>query len=134
VVSSESVAGQSRQVCDVRKAVKTVRELQCIWRVAAELGERPIWSDREKALYSVDILGCSIHRWQENIQTRSWITPAEPGFVLPCDSVGLICGLRGGLYHFDPSLRSLCLPSKKGLITASMMVSPTLRDEFGSGP
>ena len=86
-----------------RTGVKTMRELQCIWPVAAKLGEGPIWSDREKALYFVDILGRSIHRWQENIETRSWTTPAEPGFVLPCYSGGLICGLRGGLYHFDPA-------------------------------
>jgi sugar lactone lactonase YvrE len=58
---------------------------------------------REKAVYFVDIKGRAIHRWQANDKTHSWATPAEPGFVIPFYRGGLICGLRGGLYYFDPT-------------------------------
>jgi len=76
---------------------------RCIWDLAAELGEGPGWVAREKAVYFVDIKGRAIHRWQVGGKTHSWTTPAEPGFILPRRGGGLICGLRGGLYHFDPT-------------------------------
>ncbi len=31
--------------------------------VGAQLGEGPLWSPRESALYWIDIVGCNIHRW-----------------------------------------------------------------------
>lgn len=77
-------------------------EPRCVWNPAAELGEGPVWVPREKAVYFVDILGCSIHRWQENGRTESWRAPSEPGFLFRCKGGGFICGLRGGLHHFDP--------------------------------
>jgi sugar lactone lactonase YvrE len=76
---------------------------QCLWNVAAELGEGPVWVTRERSLYFVDILGCAIHRWQESGEQRSWSTPAEPGFILPRRAGGFLCGMRGGLHHFDPA-------------------------------
>lgn len=78
-----------------------VHDVQCIWAVAAELGEGPVWVEREKALYFVDILGRAIHRRQANGQCRSWTAPVEPGFIFPCPGGRFVCGLRGGLYHFD---------------------------------
>ena len=80
-----------------------MRELQCIWPVAAELGEGPVWVEREQALYFVDILGQAIHRWRASGETRSWPAPAEPGFIVPNCGGGFICGLRGGLHLFDPA-------------------------------
>ena len=75
---------------------------RCAWNVAAELGEGPVWVPQEKAVYFVDIFGRSIHRWQGDGRTQSWRTPNEPGFIFPCRAGGLVCGLRGGLHHFDP--------------------------------
>jgi sugar lactone lactonase YvrE len=75
----------------------------CLWRAQTELGEGPVWVPRERAVYFVDILGRRIHRWQEDGERRSWNTPAEPGFVVPCERGGFLCGLRGGLHRFDPS-------------------------------
>lgn len=75
---------------------------ECVWEVGAELGEGPMWSQSEQAVYFVDILGKAIHRWQIGGLRRSWKTPAEPGFVFPCLRGGMICGLRGGLYRFEP--------------------------------
>ena len=55
----------------------------CIWDVAAELGEGPVWVAHEKAVYFVDIKGRAIHRWQADGKTHSWATPVQPGFVYP---------------------------------------------------
>lgn len=74
-----------------------------LWNVGAEVGEGPIWIARESALYFVDILGQAIHCWRKDNHYQSWKTPAEPGFVFPSRGDGFICGLRGGLYHFDPA-------------------------------
>jgi D-xylonolactonase len=76
---------------------------RCLWNVSAELGEGPVWVAHERALYFVDIMGCAIHRWREDGFRQSWIAPAEPGFIVPCEDGGFICGLRGGLYNFDPA-------------------------------
>lgn len=75
---------------------------RCVWDLAAELGEGPVWVERERALYFVDILGRAIHCWRQDGSHRSWIAPAEPGFIVPRRRGGFICGLRGGLYDFDP--------------------------------
>jgi len=47
--------------------------VECIWPLAAELGEGACWSVREQALYFVDILGHRLHRYTpENGAQRSW--------------------------------------------------------------
>jgi sugar lactone lactonase YvrE len=94
---------------------QTEEEPHCIWDVAAELGEGPVWVAREKAIYFVDIKGNAVHCWQVGGKTRSWTTPSEPGFVLPYHRGGLVCGLRGGLHHFDPStgVFALLVPVEK---------------------
>lgn len=75
----------------------------CIWPVAAELGEGPVWLAREQALYFVDIKGQQLHRCDaEGGQRRSWAAPRQPGFVVPMQDSGLVCGMQDGLYRFDP--------------------------------
>ena len=80
----------------------TTCDVRCIWPVGAELGEGPVWVEREQALYFVDIMGRIIHRRRVGGECQSWATPGEPGFVFPCRGGGFICGLRGGLHRFDP--------------------------------
>jgi D-xylonolactonase len=80
-----------------------VADVQCIWPLRARLGEGPCWVEREQALYFVDILGRSIHRWAwHHGVARSWDAPANPGFVFPASDGRLLCGLRGGLFLVDP--------------------------------
>ena len=86
-----------------------MHELQCIWPVATELGEGPVWVEREQALYFVDIMGHAIHRWRVGGETRSWPAPAEPGFIVPNRDGGFICGLRGGLHRFDAGTGAFAL-------------------------
>lgn len=77
--------------------------LECVWLPGAELGEGPFWSAAEKALWFVDIKRRAVHRYHEpSGATRSWQAPAEPGFIAPTRDGGLVCGLKTGLYGFDP--------------------------------
>jgi D-xylonolactonase len=80
----------------------------CVWDVAAELGEGPVWCAREQALYFVDILRCTIYRWREDTRC-SWRAPAEVGFVVPKRGGGFVCGVRGGLYDFDAATGAFTL-------------------------
>jgi sugar lactone lactonase YvrE len=82
----------------------------CVWPVGAELGEGPVWHAEEQAFYFVDIKGRAIHRCDAGGgRQRSWATPRSPGFVLPCDDGGLLCGMQGGLHRFDPDTGSFTL-------------------------
>jgi D-xylonolactonase len=78
-------------------------EPACIWPVGACLGEGPVWSAAEQAVWFVDIKGKQIHRFEPmTSQSRSWSAPSEPGFVLPVRGGGFVAGLKTGLHRFDP--------------------------------
>jgi D-xylonolactonase len=74
----------------------------CLWNVGAELGEGALWHAPSKQVYFVDIKGSKIHRCAPDGSARqTWSTPKTPGFVLPVDGGGFICGMRDGIYRFD---------------------------------
>lgn len=76
---------------------------ECIWPLGAELGEGPVWSSSEKAIYFVDIKRRQVHRYAtETREATSWPAPSEPCFIVPADDGAFVCGLRKGLYRFDP--------------------------------
>ena len=78
-------------------------EPECIWPLAAELGEGPVWSARERALWFVDIKQNRIHRFDTvSGESRTWEAPSPPGFVAPLAGGGFIVGLKSGLHRFDP--------------------------------
>jgi hypothetical protein len=73
----------------------------CVWDVAAELGEGPIWSAGEQALWCVDIKGKRVHRVSAATgETRSWAAPSSPGFLAPLAGGGWLIGLKSGLHRF----------------------------------
>ena len=73
-----------------------------IWGLAAELGEGPVWVDRDEALWFVDIKKQKIHRYDPaSGSKRSWESPEQVGFVLPAERGGFVAGLQSGLHHFD---------------------------------
>lgn len=80
-----------------------MKEVTCVWPVGACLGEGPMWSAAERALWFVDIKGKKIHRFDPaSGEGRSWDAPAEPGFILPVAGGGYVTGLKTGLHRFDP--------------------------------
>lgn len=77
--------------------------LECVLDVAAQLGEGPLWSARERALWFVDIKGRKIYRYEAGTRsTLSWRTPEEVGFIVAARHGQFICGLQSGLYKFEP--------------------------------
>ena len=73
-----------------------------VWPLAAELGEGPVWVERDRALWFVDIKKQQIHRYDSaSGARRSWDAPEQVGFILPAERGGFVAGLQSGLYHFD---------------------------------
>lgn len=76
---------------------------QVIWEVQAQLGEGPVWIERDQALWFTDIKHQRVHRLDPATgDRRSWQAPEQVGFVLPAESGGFIAGLQSGLHRFDP--------------------------------
>jgi sugar lactone lactonase YvrE len=74
-----------------------------IWSLQAELGEGPVWSSRDQALWFVDIKKPAIYRLDPATGARrSWEAPEQVGFVLPAEGGGFVAGLQSGLHRFDP--------------------------------
>ena len=79
------------------------QSVECVWPVGAVLGEGPVWSAAEQAVWFVDIKAPAIHRFHPaSGAKRSWPAPARVGFVLPTRAGWLIAGLKTGLHHFNP--------------------------------
>lgn len=73
-----------------------------IWPLAAELGEGPVWVQRDQALWFVDIKKQQIHRYDPaDSSKRSWDAPEQVGFIFPAEHGGFVAGLQSGLYQFD---------------------------------
>lgn len=73
-----------------------------VWKLEAELGEGPVWVEREQALYFVDIKKHTIHRFDPATGDKSsWEAPEQVGFVFPAQGGGFVAGLQSGLYRFD---------------------------------
>ena len=86
------------------------REAHLVWEVGAQLGEGPVWVERDQALWFTDIKHKQIHRVDpEKGDQRSWDAPEQVGFVLPAKSGGFIAGLQSGLHRFDPKKGSFKL-------------------------
>ncbi|MDE1146193.1 MAG: SMP-30/gluconolactonase/LRE family protein [Azospirillaceae bacterium] len=77
-------------------------EPNCVWALGAELGEGPVWSPRDNALWFVDIKKRLIHRYRPGeASNRSYGAPDQPGFALPHVGGDLVVGLPGKLTRFD---------------------------------
>ncbi len=74
----------------------------------AALGECPLWSDTEQALYWVDISGRTIHRFNPATGLDAhWSMPCEPGCIGLAASGGVVAALRDGFYRFHPDTATL---------------------------
>jgi D-xylonolactonase len=73
-----------------------------VWELEAELGEGPVWVERDQALWFVDIKKQQVHRYDPKSRSRrSWDCPEQVGFTLPAQGGGFVAGLQSGLYRFD---------------------------------
>ena len=80
------------------------RSPETVWDVGAELGEGPVWVERDRALWFVDIKRQKIYRLDPASGARhSWDSPEQIGFLLPASRGGFIAGLQSGLHRFEES-------------------------------
>jgi sugar lactone lactonase YvrE len=83
--------------------------VECVWPVEAVLGEGPVWSAAERAVWFVDIKAPAIHRYEPATGARrSWPAPDRVGFLLPT-LTGWIAGLKTGLHSFNPETGNFAL-------------------------
>ncbi len=69
--------------------------------VQAELGESPVWSQSDKAVWWVDIPGKRVHRTDAATgETSSWAAPEQTGFVALTPSA-VVVGMESGLFSLD---------------------------------
>ena len=109
-----------------------------IWDLAAELGEGPVWVERDSALWFVDIKKHQVNRYDPaKGDRRSWQAPEQVGFILPAERGGFVAGLQSGLYHFDERSGKFALivevePDKPDNRLNDGVVDPSGRVWFGT--
>lgn len=82
----------------------TISTPECVWALGAELGEGPIWSPSENAVWFVDIKKNRIHRFEPaSRRKRSYETPPNPSFIVAAPGGTFVVGLQSGLHRFDPA-------------------------------
>jgi sugar lactone lactonase YvrE len=70
--------------------------------IRAELGECPLWSAEEQALYFVDIKGRALHRYKPSTGEHNSIAmPEEIGCIGLRKGGGFVAGFRSGLWLLD---------------------------------
>ena len=69
-----------------------------------QVGESPLWSPAEAALYWVDIEGRLLHRWRAaDGQHQQWATTERPACIALHAQGGLLAGMDSGLFHLRPA-------------------------------
>lgn len=77
-------------------------EVRCVADVKAVLGEGPVWVERERALYWLDIKGRRILRLDSDGRRTEWPTPMRVGSLAPRRTGGFIAGTDDGIADIDP--------------------------------
>ena len=89
-------------------------DVECVVEARNTVGESPLWSAREAALYWVDIPQGLVQRWKpESNERRSWRLPAAVGSIGLRERGGLVVAMRSGFHLFDletEALTFLCHP------------------------
>lgn len=81
----------------------------CVWNAHAALGEGPLWSVREQALYWADILNHRLHRYVPGEERqRSWQFDQEISAIAErADATDLVITQRHGFATFSPASEEL---------------------------
>lgn len=78
------------------ESVRPLTDVSCV------LGEGPVWSGADQALYWIDIEGQAVHRWAWGASdTESWQLPALVGCLAIRERGGLVVALRTGIHTLD---------------------------------
>ena len=77
-------------------------QVRCVLDAKARLGECPVWSPEEQALYWVDILAPALHRHEPATgASRSWPMPSSIGSFGLDRRGGAVVALRHGFHRLD---------------------------------
>ncbi len=88
--------------------VLRLTEADCVLHIGATVGESPVWSTREQALYWVDILGQRIHRFHpDSGANETFDLPQEVTCVALRERGGLVITLRQSFALYDPATGQL---------------------------
>ena len=91
----------------------------------AVLGESPIWSPDEAALYWVDIANPAVHRLDPATGERKrWFVETETGSIGLAGPGRLVAGLRTGLHYLDLEtgrIEKICDPEGEGRFNENRM-------------
>ena len=91
----------------------------------AVLGESPVWSPDEAALYWVDINNPTVHRLDPATgERRHWLIETETGSIGLAGSGRLVAGLRTGLHFLDletGKIEKICDPEGEGRFNENRM-------------
>src|SRR4051794_1757691 len=80
----------------------TTADVTCVLDARAELGECPVWSVQEQALYWVDIRAPALHRLDPGTGgTRTWPMPSRIGSFGLRGAGGAVVGLEDGFSLLD---------------------------------
>jgi sugar lactone lactonase YvrE len=80
----------------------TTADVTCVLDARAELGECPVWSVEEQALYWVDIRAPALHRLDPATgATRTWSMPSRIGSFGLREAGGAVVALEDGFHLLD---------------------------------
>lgn len=83
-------------------------EVRCVVEDREILGESPVWSVAEQALYWVDVRAPAIHRLDPaTADHRVWDMPEQIGSIGLASDSRLIAALRTGFFFFEPKTGGL---------------------------
>jgi len=93
------------------KLIDTNSDLTCVWRTNSKCGEGPLWDEREKALYWVDIDGQKAYRYIPKNQKKDvWNLPEKTGWLLRRKyNSGFVAGCQSGIYFIDLNSKTFSL-------------------------
>ncbi|MQA89678.1 MAG: SMP-30/gluconolactonase/LRE family protein [Gemmatimonas sp.] len=84
------------------------KDIECVLQIEATVGESPVWSVREQALYWVDILGKKVHRYHPDTgHNESFDLSEEVTCAALRERGRLVLTLRKNFAYFDPATGSL---------------------------
>lgn len=85
--------------------------MQTLGSIRSQVGESPLWSVAEQALYWVDIDGRKLHRFDwETRAEQHWAMPERLACLALHAEGGLLAGMETGLFHLQFDLAGQCLP------------------------
>ena len=81
-----------------------MHDVECVVDCKSWLGEGPVWSPAEKALYWTDVPAYTIHRWTSATgEQRSWRAPEMVTSMSMRAQGGLIVATTSGVNTWDPN-------------------------------